>query len=147
MFKQDSCNVAAMFATNNVAMEITAKRRILGQYLKKMREAKGYSQEGAAYKAGMDRQQWYRIENGKSGTKRETIIKMANAVDADVREALNLAGYKADENEASDSHEIYEDIEITFRDGNKIPEDKQQKLVGTFRIVARGVMAGDEEEE
>jgi transcriptional regulator with XRE-family HTH domain len=82
-----------MFATNNVAMVITEQRRNFGQYIKLKREERGFSQEGAANKAEMDRQQWYRIENGKSGTKRETVIKMAKAIDADVDEALTLAGY------------------------------------------------------
>jgi hypothetical protein len=41
----------------------------------------------------MHRQTWYRIENGSS-TKRETVIAMAEAVGANVDEALTEAGYQ-----------------------------------------------------
>ena len=112
MFIQDSCNVASMFATNNVTMSITQQRRLFGQFIKESREEKGFSQEGAANKAEMDRQQWYRIENGRSGTKRETVIKMANAVDADVDKALTLAGFAPES-----SRVLPEELQIMDYDG------------------------------
>lgn len=64
-----------------------------GSWVKSTREAIGISQAGAARRAEIDRQQWYRIEAGKSGTKRETAIRIAQALSADTDEALRLAGY------------------------------------------------------
>lgn len=64
-----------------------------GAWIKETREKQKLSQAGAAERAELDRQQWYRIENGVSGTRRETVIRMARALSADPDEALQLAGF------------------------------------------------------
>lgn len=71
MFTQVHCNVATRFGTyKGVAENVW---REFGSWLRSQREAARLSQSGAAQRAEIDRQQWYRIENGLSGTKRETV--------------------------------------------------------------------------
>ena len=64
-----------------------------GTWIKELRDKAGLSQDGAARRAEIDRQQWYRIENGLSGTKRDTVIRIAHALSADPNEALERAGF------------------------------------------------------
>jgi transcriptional regulator with XRE-family HTH domain len=52
------------------------------------------NQSAAASKAEMTRQQWGRVEKGTSGSKRETIIKMATAIGCEPALALDQAGFK-----------------------------------------------------
>lgn len=68
-----------------------------GQWLRSKRELARLKQDEAASRAGIDRQQWYRIETGRSGSRRDTVIALAKAVDADVAEALTRAGFAATE--------------------------------------------------
>lgn len=77
-------------------------KRRFGAWIKEKREATRLSQDGAAKRAGIDRQQWYRIESGLSGTRRDTVIAMANALTVSVPEALHIAGFASDESEADD---------------------------------------------
>lgn len=70
-----------------------AVNRSFGSWLKLKREESHLSQGGAAQRAGIDRQQWYRIENGLSGTKRDTVIAIAGALSLSVDEALSMAGF------------------------------------------------------
>lgn len=95
--KLDSCNVATYFVTPYAVGETKSKGLWpeFGRWMRDLREARHLSQSGAAQRAGIDRQQWYRIENGKSGTRRETVIAMANAVSANVDEALRRAGFSS----------------------------------------------------
>ena len=61
--------------------------------MRRHREAANISQTDAAERADIDRQQWYRIENGLSGTKRETIERIAAAINWDTETALALGGF------------------------------------------------------
>lgn len=74
--------------------------RILLRLLEEARKAVDppMSQEQAAVKAGMERQQWSRIVKGKSGTKRPTLERMAKAVDRDLDEMLRAAQVEANIN-------------------------------------------------
>lgn len=65
----------------------------LGEWVKLAREKANISQETAAEKAKMSRFQWIRIENGQSGTKRDTVIEIAKALKGDIAEALAAAGF------------------------------------------------------
>lgn len=68
--------------------------RDFGVWIEARREKEGLSQDGAARLAGIRRQQWIKIAKGAS-TKRQTVIRMAEAVKADPVEALERAGFKA----------------------------------------------------
>lgn len=64
-----------------------------GRWMRETREAKRLSQEGLARRIGIDRQQVYRLEGGLSGTRRETVLKIAEALEQSPAEALNMAGF------------------------------------------------------
>lgn len=94
MLQAVHCNVATKNVTSTHRMTEQEKPwREFGLYLKGAREAAGLSQEGAAKKAGLTRQQWNRLENGLSGTKRETVLMIAEAFNLDESSALNKAGF------------------------------------------------------
>lgn len=96
MSKHAYCNVATRFVTTLYVMSERPSDSLwleFGQWLKQQRENARLSQGKAASRAGIDRQQWYRIESGKSGTKRDTVISIATALDLSVQEALRRAGF------------------------------------------------------
>lgn len=95
MFKQVHCDVTTLFVTTSRVPESPWKE--FGAWIKDARLKANLSQAGAANRTGIDRQQWYRIENGLSGTKRETVIKIAAALSLNEKEALNRAGFGSGE--------------------------------------------------
>jgi DNA-binding XRE family transcriptional regulator len=94
-----SCDVTTLFVTNTPVAQRPSEIiwQQFGAWVKARRlEVRPYlSQAAAARLADMDRQQWYRIESGKSGTRRDTVIRIAKALSADVNDALKNAGYAA----------------------------------------------------
>ncbi len=147
MQQQVSCNATGNFVTFIATLsKANLKLKQLGSWVKKHREKMNYSQEVAAEKAGISRYQWIRIENGQSGTKRETILAIAKELKADETEALTLLAGLEPQNAPEDSHEIYEGVTINFQDGKRLSKKKQQELLDAARLVARGVMATGEDE-
>ena len=63
-------------------------RQELGSWLQKEREARGVSQKFVAEKANVTVTQLSRIENGQSGTRRDTVIKLAKIIGISEVEAL-----------------------------------------------------------
>ena len=97
MIHQESCNDTSRNVTifdtmqnGNVSSVDWTK---FGLYLEDCRVKADLTQERAAELAEMKRLQWSRITKGDSGTKRDTVIRMATAVHADINKALKLAGY------------------------------------------------------
>lgn len=101
-------------------------KRRFGAWIKNKRESGSFSQDGAAKRAGIDRQQWYRIESGLSGTRRDTVIAMANALTAPVDEALRMAGFSAEGVEPDDG---------LFSGLNELSPDKQKLAKKMIRSV------------
>lgn len=66
-----------------------------GRRVRARREDLRLSQEQAAARISMTRQQWHRIEKG-AGTKRETILRIAKAIELDANTVLSWAGYNVD---------------------------------------------------
>jgi transcriptional regulator with XRE-family HTH domain len=62
--------------------------REFGVWLQKEREARGISQKFVADRAGFTVTQLSRIENGRSGTRRETVILLAKIIGVDPLTAL-----------------------------------------------------------
>ena len=91
MFRQVRCNVEPSIDTSLPMTSSVWKE--FGAWIKGKRDKANLSQDGAARRADIDRQQWYRIENGLSGTRRDTVIRMARGVSADPNEALTYAGF------------------------------------------------------
>lgn len=63
-------------------------RREFGLWLQKKRKTSGMSQRFVAAKAGLTVTQLSRIENGRSGTRRDTVILLAGIIGVDETEAL-----------------------------------------------------------
>lgn len=65
-----------------------------GQYIKKIREEKGYTLNQVATYSGISAAQLSRIENGKRGVpKPPTIAKLAKALKVNYEELMAVAGY------------------------------------------------------
>lgn len=91
----ESCHVTTSFGTYLSGMADTINASKFGRWVRDLREGLRLSQAQAARRVGIDRQQWYRIETGRSGTSRETAIAIADALEANRDEALYLAGFAA----------------------------------------------------
>lgn len=96
MSQQVSSNVETLFVTTVSQMKdpsIAQARKDFGRWIRAKREKLQLSQDGVADKVGVDRQTIYRIEGGLTGTKRETVIAIATALDLDVDDALVRSGW------------------------------------------------------
>jgi transcriptional regulator with XRE-family HTH domain len=103
---------------------LNVRRKQLGNLLKQKREELNLSQEGAAAKVEITRQQWIRLENGQSGTKQTTIFRIAEKLGfnaEETNEALQLAAGYAPKNEQP-KIEIDDSIALVGVDGDDIDE-------------------------
>jgi transcriptional regulator with XRE-family HTH domain len=128
MSKQVHCNVTTAIGTTVLLMQHRPSDVLwkdFGAWIREHREKNHLSQAGAAQRAGIDRQQWYRIESGKSGTRRDTVIEIARAVSADINEALDKAGFRTVE-EGSRTHELAENVSIKLNVPNLSPDDEKE---------------------
>ncbi len=66
-------------------------KMLFGQWLKQKRLQANLTQPAAAKRAGISQNHWYRIERRMSHPRRETILRLVSAVNADLEEALLLA--------------------------------------------------------
>ena len=79
-------------------------RRAFGAWLKETRRQRGLTQQQAAEASEIARQQWIRLENGESGTRADTLKKIASALEVDVNEVYARAyggGVRVDNAEVS----------------------------------------------
>ncbi len=63
-------------------------RQILATNLRRMRRAKGLSQEALAWDAGINRSHMAVIETGKSWVRLDIIVKLASALEVEPHELL-----------------------------------------------------------
>ena len=64
-----------------------------GRRVRAHREQRGWSQEECGKRIGMVRQQWNRIEQG-AGTKRSTVVRIAEALELPVSVLFEWAGWR-----------------------------------------------------
>jgi transcriptional regulator with XRE-family HTH domain len=76
------------FSAGSVAESSEILRYRFGSWLQKERQSRGISQKHVAGKAGFTATQLSRIENGRSGTRRDTVILLAKIIGIDEIEAL-----------------------------------------------------------
>jgi len=112
-------------------------KRRFGAWVKQKREESRLSQDGAAKRADIDRQQWYRIESGLSGTRRDTVIAMAKALTVSVTEALHMAGFATDESEAEDG---------LFSGLKKLSPQDQKRARRQIQAILDSYLLDDEDE-
>src|SRR3982751_3250525 len=68
-------------------------RRNFGFWYKQQRTEAGRTQAFVAEKTGLHIKHICRVEGGKSGVKRDTVISLARAISIDENEALKFAGF------------------------------------------------------
>lgn len=120
-----------------------------GAWLKAEREKADVSQGKVSKKADIHVVQISRIENGRSGAKRETIIQIVNAINdlsekykINIDDALKRAGFFSESN--SDSHQILEGVTVQFDHSVKLSGEEKEKILEAMRLVAAGVKARQE---
>jgi len=128
MQHQVACNVTAKSVTFFATLSNkNTQLKALGSWIKQHREKANLSQETAAEKANLSRFQWMRIENGQSGTKRETLIQIAKVINADVNQTLRKGGFidSSLESESNVEHQLLEwlsEIDFSIFDETEIKE-------------------------
>lgn len=85
MLQNVYCKATNNFVTINATMPDSGKsseelQKAFGAWLKAQRKLTGLSQKKVADEVPMDRVQLARIESGESGTKRDTVIGIVNAI-------------------------------------------------------------------
>lgn len=90
-----SCNVGKDCLTINVMSSVATEShwKQFGKWIRQKRNEAGLTQLQVATKADITDVQFARIEKGESGTKRETVINIANAIGLSVAQALDKAGF------------------------------------------------------
>lgn len=71
-------------------MDIDQKRRALGCAIKLRRESQGLSQERLAMMVGSSKSHIWRIEAGRVGVGLDDLVRIADALDIEVRQLLNF---------------------------------------------------------
>ena len=71
-------------------MDIDQKRRALGCAIKRRRESQGLSQERLAMMVGSSKSHIWRIETGRVGVGLDDLVRIADALDIEVRQLLNF---------------------------------------------------------
>ena len=71
-------------------MDIDQKRRALGCAIKLRRESQGLSQERLAMMVGSSKSHIWRIETGRVGVGFDDLVRIADALDIEVRQLLNF---------------------------------------------------------
>lgn len=71
-------------------MDIDQKRQALGSAIKLRRENQGLSQERLAMMVGSSKSHIWRIETGRVGVGLDDLVRIADALDVEVRQLLNF---------------------------------------------------------
>lgn len=95
MLGNPSCNVRREYPTIDVMPSMLPKTHWeqFGAWIRKMRRESELTQKQLAEKAGIHEVQLARIEKGESGTRRETVILIAEALGLDKGTTLANAGF------------------------------------------------------
>jgi transcriptional regulator with XRE-family HTH domain len=126
------CNVHESHVTSRVTsrretavLKKEERWKAFGQWVAETRERSGVSQTEAALKAGMARQQWNRIETGNSGTRYDTVVKIAKVLSVVPAVALLKAGFSPMEDPNVKQEFEDSDLAILFyKQKNLTPEGK-----------------------
>ncbi|MEE1420274.1 MAG: helix-turn-helix transcriptional regulator [Eggerthellaceae bacterium] len=71
-------------------MDIDQKRQALGSAIRLRRENQGLSQERLAMMVGSSKSHIWRIETGRVGVGLDDLVRIADALDIEVRQLLNF---------------------------------------------------------
>lgn len=113
--------------------ETSALWASFGQWIKRKREEAGLKQTELAQTIGLHPVQLSRIENGATGTTRETVIALAHGLTLDMREAFNRAGF-----DLPSIHQSLNAIEKKLLDFlNAMPHAQQLDLLAMAELLWR----------
>jgi transcriptional regulator with XRE-family HTH domain len=93
-------------------------RKRFGEWLRKARVVLRLNQAEAGRRAGMSRTQWTRLEHGESGTRRDNIPAISEAVKTDILETYRHAGYAppTDDRSIPEFIDRFNDLPASVRD-------------------------------
>ena len=113
-------------------------KSFFGKWFQKEREERGISQKFVADKVDMSVTQLSRIENGQSGTKRDTAIILAQTIGADEEEALKaFYGWSFSE---SDS-ELIRLVKNELHNSDTWSSLQKENFLGWLKIMVIGIEA------
>jgi transcriptional regulator with XRE-family HTH domain len=109
--------------------------REFGLWLKRERERAGLTQREVAGKVKIHPVQLSRIENGDSGTRRETVFALAAAIGFDLREGLRKAGFDLGTMPPSQDHSL-NDIGVMFYGWEDASEQDKAATFEAIKMIA-----------
>lgn len=113
-------------------------KNFFGSWFQKEREKRGISQKYVAGKVDLSVTQLSRIENGDSGTRRDTVIQLANTIGADEDEALRIFYGNSIVNEDA---ALLEKIRLELADSFLWTAKQKEDLYHCFKIFVAGIKA------
>lgn len=123
-----------VFVGEEVAVVFTSvkdDKRKIGENLRKMREAKGLTQEKLAERMDVDTQTVYRMESGRYSM--ETFLAAVLAL------GINVQDVFPDNYQQKSNEECRE--EIAFRELKEIPKDKRNFILDAMDSAKRFIMS------
>jgi transcriptional regulator with XRE-family HTH domain len=139
MLHLEYCNVTTLNVTNLRMQPSKEMWRKFGEFLKTERDKKGLSQEGASKIVGMTRQQWNRLENGESGTTRNTVYLISEKFNLPLETVLRLAGFTS--NQVAVENIADEEFATLFYDSANWSEESRNDAIETAKDVFRRYQA------
>ncbi len=112
-------------------------RREFGRWLAEHRRRLDLSQTEAGKLAQMSRTQWTRLELGASGTRRENIPKIAEAVNADLVETYKRAGFDPPRELLENAEYENSEFASLFTKHQKLSEEGKKKFREIIEMVKR----------
>lgn len=145
-----------MLITCQITSEVKMNTPIwetFGPWLQAERNRAKVSQEEVARRVGINVVQLSRIENGHSGSKRETVMAIVEAVNdlsksryqIDLDEAMKRAGYASPSKD--EIFNVMDKARISFLDNSFTPDEKERLLDMMRTLVAGAIAAKGNKEE
>jgi transcriptional regulator with XRE-family HTH domain len=112
--------------------------RDFGRWISRRREDEGLTQERVRAKVGISQVQLSRIENGESGTRPETVMKLARAIpNTSVAEALWRAGFAAPQDPAADAEYDQSLARLIVERSRKYTQPAREQIISLLEMVNR----------
>ena len=111
------------------------RRMEFGGWLAEHRNRLGLSQAQAGERAGMSRTQWTRLELGVSGTRRDNIPKIAEAMNADLVETYKRAGFDPPRELLDDVGFNESDFAFLFHKHQKLSKEGKEDFKRILQMV------------
>ena len=114
-------------------------RRNFGFWFKQQRVKAHKTQSFVAAKTGLHTKHICRIEHGKSGVKRETVISLAKAIAIDENEALKFAGFGINLIDDGMEFEVFKGVLLKFPQADDWSFGDRCKIAEYLRLFIAGM--------